>query len=75
MHAVIGDSPITQLLPIPLIAEVAAAAFLGLEILAQNGRELDLDQLARTLGAAVHLVTALTTSAPTAPTAADWTQA
>lgn len=60
MQAVIGDSPIAQLLPIPLIAEVAAAAFLGLEVLAQNGRDIDLDQLATTLAAAVQLVSALT---------------
>lgn len=59
MQAVIGDSPIGKLLPIPLIAEVAAAAFLGLEILAQNGREIDLDGLARTLATAVELVTRL----------------
>ncbi len=59
MQRVFGDSLIGQLIPIPLIAEVAAAAFLGLEILAQNGREIDLDQLARTLSAAVQMVTAL----------------
>ena len=59
MDAVIGDSPVSQLLPIPLIAEVAAAAFLGLEVLAQNGREIDLDQLARTLASIVQLVTAI----------------
>lgn len=59
MQAVIGDSPVSQLLPIPLIAEVAAAAFLGLEILAQNGREIDLDQLARTLTMAAQLVSGL----------------
>ena len=56
MQAVIGESALTQLIPVPLIAELAAAAFLGLEILAQNGRELDLDQLAATLGAFVQLV-------------------
>lgn len=59
MQAVLGDSPIGQLLPMPLIAEVAAAAFLGLEILTQNGREIDLDELARTLAAAVQLVSGL----------------
>jgi AcrR family transcriptional regulator len=56
MTAVIGDSPIGRILPLPLIAEVAAAAFLGLEILAQNGREIDLDEVARTLAAAVQLL-------------------
>ncbi|MDQ3462198.1 MAG: hypothetical protein M3471_04065 [Actinomycetota bacterium] len=59
MQRVIGDSPIGQLLPIPLIAEVAAAAFLGLEILAQNGRDIDLGELARTLAAAVQLTSGL----------------
>ena len=60
IQAVLGDSPLAQLLPLPLIAEVAAAAFLGLEVLAQNGREIDLDQLARTLATAVQLVSGLT---------------
>ncbi len=59
MQRVIGDSPIGQLLPIPLIAEVAAAAFLGLEVLAQNGRDIDLGELARTLAAAVQLTSGL----------------
>lgn len=58
MTAVIGDSPVTGLLPVPLIAEVAAGAFLGLEVLAQNGREIDLDKLASTIAAAVQLVSA-----------------
>jgi AcrR family transcriptional regulator len=55
LHKVIGDSPLGQVLPVPLVAEVAAAAFLGLEILAQNGRAVDVDQLARTLAAALQL--------------------
>lgn len=59
MQAVVGESPIGQLLPIPLIAEVAAGAFLGLEVLAQNGREIDLDELARVLALAVELVSRL----------------
>lgn len=59
MQAVIGTSPITQMLPVPLIAELAAAAFLGIEVLAQNGRELDLDRLAQTLAASVQLVSGL----------------
>jgi AcrR family transcriptional regulator len=57
MDAVLGSSPITQLLPVALIAELAAAAFLGIEVLAQNGREMDLDTLARTLSAGVQLLT------------------
>ncbi len=62
MHAVLGGSPITQLLPVPLIAELAAAAFLGIEILAQNGRQMDLDRLASTLAAGVQLLTPGTTT-------------
>jgi AcrR family transcriptional regulator len=60
LRTVIGGTPFGQVLPIPLIAEVAAAAFLGLEILAQNGREIDLDELAGALNAAVVLLSGLT---------------
>jgi AcrR family transcriptional regulator len=56
LAAVLGGSPITQLLPVPLLAELGAAAFLGLEVLAQNGREVDLDQLATTLAGVVQLL-------------------
>jgi AcrR family transcriptional regulator len=61
MQTVLGESPITQLLPVPLLAELAAAAFLGVEVLTQNGREIDLDRLATTLAAGVRLLTAGTT--------------
>jgi AcrR family transcriptional regulator len=57
MHAVLGASPITQLAPVALIAELGAAAFLGVEVLAQNGRDIDLDRLATTLAAGVQLLT------------------
>lgn len=60
LQMVLGNSLIGQVLPMSLVAEVAAAAFLGLEVLAQNGRDIDLDELARTLGAAVQLISALT---------------
>jgi AcrR family transcriptional regulator len=60
MEAVLGGSAITQVLPIPLIAELAAAAFLGIEVLAQNGRDIDLDRLAATIAAGVQLLTAST---------------
>jgi len=56
MDAVIGESAVAQLLPVAVIAELAAAAFLGIEVLAQNGRQLDLDRLAATIAAAVQLV-------------------
>ncbi len=64
MQSVIGDSPIGQVLPIHLIAEVAAAAFLGLEVLAQNGRDIDLSELARTLAAGVQLISGLSGHRP-----------
>lgn len=57
MESVLGTSPITQLIPVTVIAELAAAAFLGIEVLAQNGREIDLDRLATTLAAGVRLLT------------------
>lgn len=57
MDRVIGRSPITQLIPVPMLAELAAAAFLGIEVLAQNGRPIDLDRLAMTLAAGVQLLT------------------
>ncbi len=41
------------------MAELAAAAFLGIEVLAQNGREMDLDRLARTVASLVQVVTGL----------------
>ena len=58
MQRVIGSSPLTQLIPVTMIAELAAAAFLGIEVLAQNGREMDLDRLAMTLAGAIQLLTA-----------------
>jgi AcrR family transcriptional regulator len=58
MQAVLGGSPITQLVPVPLIAEVAAATFLGIEVLAQNGRQLDLDRLVATLATGVQVLRA-----------------
>jgi AcrR family transcriptional regulator len=45
MGLVFGDSPLGQVLPVPLVAELAAAAFLGIEVLGQNGRDIDVDQL------------------------------
>ena len=59
LSAVVGDSPIGQVVPMPLIAELAGATFLGLEVLAQNGRAIDLDQLVAVIATAVRLVTAV----------------
>jgi AcrR family transcriptional regulator len=55
----LGDSPLGQVVPVPLLAELAAAAFLGLEVLTQNGREIDLDQLAATISFALRAITSL----------------
>lgn len=55
LQAVLGASPVTQLVPIDLIAEVATAAFFGLELFTQAGRSVDVDRLARTAALAVGL--------------------
>jgi AcrR family transcriptional regulator len=62
MQAVLGSSPITQLVPVDLIAEFAAAAFLGVEVLTQNGREIDLERLAFALAAGIQMMTAAKTT-------------
>ena len=56
LDAVLGSSPLTQLIPVPLAAELAAAAFLGIEVLAQNGRDIDLERLASALAAGIQLM-------------------
>jgi AcrR family transcriptional regulator len=58
MQKVLGSSPLAQALPVPLIAELAAATFLGIAVLAQNGREIDLERLTTTIAAGVALLTA-----------------
>ena len=62
LDAVIGASPIGQVLPTAMIAELAASTFLGLEVLAQNGREIDLDHLVTVIALAVQLLTGLPVS-------------
>ena len=56
LEVVLGSSPLTQVIPVPLAAELAAAAFLGAEVLAQNGRVLDLDRLASAIAAGIRLI-------------------
>lgn len=56
LRVVLGSSPITQLIPVELAAELGAAAFLGIEVLAQNGREIDLERLAAALAAGIQLI-------------------
>jgi hypothetical protein len=55
----LGDSPLAQVVPVALLAELAAAAFLGLEVLTQNGREIDLDRLATTVSVGLQSIAAL----------------
>lgn len=71
LDAVLGRSPITQILPVPLIAEIAAATFLGVEVLAQNGRDIDLERLAATIATGVALFTAGEAPSPDRPPTAS----
>jgi AcrR family transcriptional regulator len=56
LHLVLGSSPITQLIPVRLIAELAAATILGIEVFQQNGRDIDLDQVASALDQGIRLM-------------------
>ena len=42
------------------VAELASAAFLGLEVLTQNGREIDIDAIASHVSMALTAISALT---------------
>jgi AcrR family transcriptional regulator len=68
LDAVLGSSPLTQLIPVPLAAELAAAAFLGVEVLAQNGRDIDLERLAAALAAGIRLMSGYADSRPSSST-------
>ncbi|MEZ5341119.1 MAG: TetR/AcrR family transcriptional regulator [Acidimicrobiales bacterium] len=48
LQTILGDNPIVQLVPADLLAELATAAFFGLELFTQGGREVDIERLART---------------------------
>lgn len=56
LEIVLGTSPLTQLVPVPLAAELAAAAFLGIEVLAQNGHEIDVERVAAVVVAGLQLI-------------------
>jgi AcrR family transcriptional regulator len=56
LATVLGDAPLTQVVPVPLLAEIAAATFLGIEVLAQNGRALDVDRVVALVATAVQLL-------------------
>jgi AcrR family transcriptional regulator len=60
LERVVGDSPLTQIIPLALVAELASAAFLGLEVLTQNGREIDIDAIASHVSMALTAISALT---------------
>jgi hypothetical protein len=60
LERVVGDSPLTQIIPLALVAELASAAFLGLEVLTQNGREIDIDAIASHVSMALMAISALT---------------
>jgi AcrR family transcriptional regulator len=49
VEAVASGLPVAGMMPAAPLAELAAAAFLGLAVLAQNGRDVDIDQLAALL--------------------------
>ncbi len=53
---VLESSPITQLIPVSLIAELAAATILGIEIFQQNGRDIDLEHVASVLDQGIRLI-------------------
>ena len=50
LRMLVSGTPLEQVLPVELFAELAAATFLGLEVMTLNGREIDLDTLADRLG-------------------------
>lgn len=47
LETILADSPWGPLLPVDLVAELATAAFFGLELFTQADRPVDLDRLAR----------------------------
>lgn len=49
LRRLVAGSALEQILPVELFAELAGAAFLGLEVMTLNGREIDLDTLAARL--------------------------
>lgn len=49
LETILADGPWAALLPVDLVAELATAAFFGLELFTQADRPVDLDRLARLL--------------------------
>ena len=59
LRIVLSDSPLTQLVPVELVAELATAAFFGLELFSQAGRAIDIDRIARTAALGIGLLSSL----------------
>ncbi len=64
LDLVLESSPITQLIPVSLIAELAAATILGIEIFQQNGRDIDLEHVASVLDQSIRLISGSNESGP-----------
>lgn len=60
LERVLADSPLGQVVPVALLAELAGAAFIGLEVLTQSGREIDIDRLASHVALGLGALAALT---------------
>jgi AcrR family transcriptional regulator len=67
LDLVLESSPITQLIPVSLIAELAAATILGIEIFQQNGRDIDLENVASVLDQGIRLISGFNRSEPSQP--------
>lgn len=59
LRIVLSNSPLTQLVPVELVAELATAAFFGLELFSQAGRDIDIDRIARTAALGIGLLSSL----------------
>ncbi|MFZ1490918.1 MAG: TetR/AcrR family transcriptional regulator [Ilumatobacteraceae bacterium] len=67
LDLVLESSPITQLIPVSLIAELAAATILGIEIFQQNGRTIDLEHVAAVLDQGIRLISGSNGPRPSEP--------
>jgi len=56
LHTILDGTPWLQVVPVDLIAEVATAAFFGLELFSQAGREVDIDRLAKTAAFGIQML-------------------
>lgn len=59
LAAILGDNPLTRIVPVELVAELATAAFFGLELFTQSGREVDIDRMARTAALGIGMLGSL----------------